>query len=99
MENLADILVDSQVGIALAVAQLRLRQGGVRDNLPIHDFVFGGRQRGDGLCQQPEALHAQGDFTAAGAEHLPAGLQEVPQVELAVEQLKLLLAQVILPQE
>ena len=69
------------------------------DHLPIHHLILGGRQRGDGFGQHVEGLHPQRDLAGAGAEHLPAGLDEIAQVELAVEQVQRLLAQVVGAQE
>ena len=48
-ENLAHFWIDSQVGVALAVAHIWIRQQGVADQLTIDDLVFGSRQGSDSL--------------------------------------------------
>ncbi len=98
-EDLAHLGVDRQVGIALAEAGFRIGQGGVADDLAIHHLILGGRQGGDGLGQHGEGGDVDRDLAGAGAEQGAGGLDEIAQVEFLVEELELLLAQVVDPQE
>ena len=98
-EDLADLRIHCQVGITLAEAGLWVGQGGVADHLAVDDLVLGGGQGGDCLCQHLVVFHLKGDLAGPGAEHGTAGLDEITQVEFPVEQVHLLLADIVDPEE
>ena len=98
-EDLAHFGVDRQVGVALAEARFGVGQGGVAHDLAIHHFVLGSRQGGDGFGQHGEGGTCSGDLAGAGAEEGAAGLDDIAQVELLVEELEWLFAQLVDAQE
>ena len=69
------------------------------DDLAIHNLILGGRQGGDGLGEHGEGGDVDRDLAGAGAEEGAGGFEDIAQVELLVEELELLLAQVVDPQE
>ncbi len=85
-ENLTDLGVDRQVGVALPVAGFRIGEGVMDDALAVDQLFFGRRQRRQRLGQHAELLDVQGGFAGTCAEHEPGGLDEISQVEGLLEE-------------
>ena len=98
-EDLAHILVDCQVGVALAVARFGVRQGGMAHHLSVHHLILGGRQRGDGFGQHLEILHLQAHLAGARAHHLTARLDVIADVKKVLEDRHPAIAQFVDAQE
>ncbi|MPM47145.1 hypothetical protein SDC9_93853 [bioreactor metagenome] len=94
-EDLAHFLVDGQISVPLTVAGLRVGQAGMTHHLPIHYFIFGSRQRGDGLGQHLKVDHQKAHLARAGAGNFTTGLDKIAQVKLSLEKIHVFFAQLI----
>ena len=82
-EDFAHLGVDSEVGVALAIARLRVAHGAVADDAAVGLlFFFGDGQLADGLGEQAPCGHLQRRFACFGEHELTARLDEVAQVEV-----------------
>ncbi len=99
-EDLAHIRVDGEVGVALTGAQLGVFEGGVAQNRTIRQgLILGGGEGTDGLGEQLEVLHMQGNLTGLGAEHESGRLDEVADIDELVEEVDALLSEVVRAEE
>ncbi len=87
-EGLAHLGVHHQVRVALAVAGLRVGEGGMAHKFAIHLLVFGGGQWCDGLGNHAKIRNIQANLARLGAKHFAAGLYEVTDVEVIAEELQ-----------
>ncbi len=88
-EDVLDLRVDNEVGVALAVAQFGIAQTGMADDLAVHFFFLRGRKRGNGFRQHADIGREQGNLTGLGAHQRTAGLYEIAEVEEVLEELQL----------
>jgi hypothetical protein len=89
--------VHGEIGVALAVALLRIGEAGVADELPVHHLLLAERQRPQRLREELHRFGANRDLARARPEERSADADDVADVE-QVEQREAVVAEHVAPE-